>query len=49
MRINLVKDHFETEAKQFDDIIVQLIPYYEQMLQALIDSIPFETESKMIK
>jgi len=47
MRMNLVKDHFETEAKQFDDIIVQLIPYYEQMLQALIDSIPFETESKI--
>jgi tRNA (cmo5U34)-methyltransferase len=45
--MNLVKDHFEAEAKQFDDIIVKLIPYYEQMLQALIDSIPFDADAKI--
>ena len=47
MRMNLVKEHFEAEAKQFDDIIVKLIPYYDRMLQALIDSIPFDADAKI--
>jgi len=47
MRMNIVKDHFEAEAKQFDDIIVKLIPYYEQMLRALIDAIPFDSDAKI--
>jgi len=29
-----VKDHFEQESKAFDQIIRQLIPYYEQMVEA---------------
>ena len=47
MRMNRVKDHFEAEANQFDDIIVKLIPYYEQMLRALIDAIPFGFDTKI--
>ncbi len=39
MTTTLIKDHFETEAKEFDEIIVKLIPYYDQMVRALIDSI----------
>jgi tRNA (cmo5U34)-methyltransferase len=43
-----VKDHFEEEAQEFDQIIIKLIPYYQQMLDALITSIP-HPENKRIK
>lgn len=36
-----VKQHFEEEAQEFDTIIRRLIPYYEQMLDALIAALPF--------
>jgi tRNA (cmo5U34)-methyltransferase len=39
-----IKQHFEKEAHKFDRIIQQLIPYYDQMLEALVSAIPFETE-----
>jgi tRNA (cmo5U34)-methyltransferase len=37
-----VKKHFEEEAKEFDSIILKLIPYYPEMLDALVSSIPFD-------
>jgi len=37
-----VKRHFENEAQEFDAIILRLIPYYEQMLDALVAAIPFD-------
>ena len=37
-----IKKHFEEEAKEFDETIIKLIPYYRQMLDALITSIPFD-------
>jgi len=43
-----VKDHFEEEAKEFDDLILKLIPNYRGMIDSLIRSIPFES-SKPIK
>ena len=42
MTTSTVKDHFEAEAHEFDSIIVKLIPYYDQMINALIDSIQFD-------
>lgn len=36
-----VKEHFESESADFDNLIVKLIPYYEQMIAALVDSIEF--------
>ncbi len=42
MSTTQVKDHFETEAKEFDEIIIKLIPYYDQMISSLIDSIHFD-------
>jgi len=36
-----VKKHFEEEAKEFDDIIWKVIPYYDEMLEALISAISF--------
>ena len=43
MTTTTIKEHFETEAYEFDSIIVKLIPYYDQMISALIDSIHFNS------
>src|SRR5512134_3095058 len=37
-----VKKHFEAEAQEFDAIIRRLIPYYPQMLEAILVALPFE-------
>jgi tRNA (cmo5U34)-methyltransferase len=42
-----VKAHFESEAKEYDDIIIKLIPYYHQMVGALIDSIHFNSDAAL--
>lgn len=39
-----IKNHFDEEAKIYDDLILKLIPYYNQMLEALITAIPFNTD-----
>ena len=43
-----VKDHFEEEAREYDELILKLIPHYQEMVKSLINSIPFE-DSKPIK
>src|SRR5271163_3013977 len=40
-----VKEHFEGEAPDFDRIILSLIPYYPQMLKALVSAMPFGPEA----
>ena len=47
MRVTMtqVKDHFEAEAEEFDRIILRLIPYYPQMLEALVSTIPFDANT----
>jgi tRNA (cmo5U34)-methyltransferase len=35
-----VKKHFESEAKEFDEIILRLIPHYEEMIDGMVASIP---------
>ncbi len=37
-----MKEHFEEEAKEFDRIVCNLIPHYEDMINALLSSIPFD-------
>lgn len=37
--------HFEDEAPFYDEIILKLIPYYNEMVNALVSSIPFEKET----
>jgi len=41
-RIETVKNHFEEEANEFDKIILNFIPHYTEMIDALVLSIPFE-------
>jgi tRNA (cmo5U34)-methyltransferase len=43
-----VKQHFEQEAREYDGIILKLIPHYPQMLDALVSAIPFDA-SKPIR
>jgi len=37
-----VKNHFESEADEFDRIIPMLIPHYQTMVRTLVEAIPFE-------
>ena len=37
-----IKDHFDAEAQEFDRIILTLIPYYPEMIRALVQAIPFD-------
>ena len=39
--------HFQAEAESFDELIMKLIPYYNQMLEALVRAIPFSTDKKI--
>ena len=43
MTTNTIKEHFETEAFEFDSQIVRIIPYYDQMITALVDAVHFNT------
>lgn len=40
-----VKRHFETEAAEFDRIIVTLVPDYAEMVEALVSAIPFDSSA----
>jgi tRNA (cmo5U34)-methyltransferase len=37
-----IKRHFDSEAREFDRIILTLIPHYETMVRALVEAIPFK-------
>ncbi|MEC3908824.1 methyltransferase domain-containing protein [Tamlana sp. 2201CG12-4] len=45
--MNNIKEHFNSESKEYDEIILKLIPYYKEMVKALVDSIPYNTDSKI--
>jgi tRNA (cmo5U34)-methyltransferase len=42
-----IKQHFEDEAREFDRVIVTLIPEYPRMVEALISAIPFNRSAPM--
>ena len=37
-------DHFEEEAKKYDEIILTLIPNYKQMVEVLVSILPFRPD-----
>ncbi|MEI5993050.1 class I SAM-dependent methyltransferase [Candidatus Enterococcus mansonii] len=43
-RTQQIQAHFDQEAQEFDDVIQKIIPYYNQMIEALVASIPFDTD-----
>lgn len=40
-RMDKIKNHFDEEAEKYDSIIKNLIPYYHQMVEALVNTLPF--------
>ncbi len=38
-RMNKIRNHFEEEAIEFDSIIKNLIPYYNQMVEAVVNAL----------
>ncbi len=40
-----VKNHFEQEAHEFDELITNLIPYYRQMVESIVSTLPFEASA----
>jgi tRNA (cmo5U34)-methyltransferase len=42
-----IQTHFDQEAQEFDEIIQTIIPYYDQMIEAIVASIPFETDQRI--
>jgi len=40
--VDRIKRHFEEEAREYDGIILKLIPHYPHMLEALVSVIPFD-------
>jgi tRNA (cmo5U34)-methyltransferase len=47
MNNDRIKNHFESEAREFDDLILKLIPHYGIMVQTLVEAIPFEKSSPL--
>ncbi|MGL6194914.1 MAG: class I SAM-dependent methyltransferase [Thermoguttaceae bacterium] len=45
--MELVKRHFDEEAKIFDETIVRLIPRYAEFTQTLVEGIAFDRDSKI--
>jgi tRNA (cmo5U34)-methyltransferase len=43
---NAVKDHFEDEAREFDHLILRLIPHYDRMVEAMVTALPFSDSTK---
>jgi len=40
-----VKKHFEEEVREFDKIILRLIPYYSEMINGMVSAIPHQRSS----
>jgi tRNA (cmo5U34)-methyltransferase len=43
--IDQIKNHFESEAREFDDLILKLIPFYQEMVTAIVLAIPFPADA----
>lgn len=46
-RFEAIREHFEKEAAVFDQSFFKVMPRYEEMMQALIDALPFERKEKL--
>ncbi|MDD4166331.1 MAG: class I SAM-dependent methyltransferase [Endomicrobiaceae bacterium] len=46
-RFKEIKKHFEKEAKFFDSFFYKIVPQYRQMLEILVQSMPFEKNKKL--
>lgn len=46
-RFRAIKKHFEKEAAVFDKLFFKVAPHYEDMLQALVDVLPFPKKDRL--
>jgi len=46
-RFKVIKEHFEKEAVVFDKLFLKVAPHYEEMLQALVDALPFHKKNRL--
>jgi tRNA (cmo5U34)-methyltransferase len=47
MNTDNVRRHFEDEAKEFDRVILTLIPHYTTIVRVLVEAIPFERSAPL--
>lgn len=47
MTLNNVREHFEQEAFNYDDLILKLIPYYHEQHQVMLDIIDFPHDASI--
>ncbi len=45
-RIELIKEHFESEAKRFDKMFFKIVPFYKEAIEALVLTLPFKNSSR---
>ncbi len=46
-QMDKVRTHFEEEAKEFDKIIRKIIPHYEEMIEAMMEVLPFKQSDQI--
>jgi tRNA (cmo5U34)-methyltransferase len=46
-RIRKIKAHFEKEALVFDKMFFKIMPRYQEMMQAVVDAIPFDKNERL--
>lgn len=46
-RFEVIKEHFEKEAVIFDKLFFKVAPHYEEMMNALIDVLPFKKGERL--
>jgi len=46
-RYRRIKEHFEKEAAVFDRLFFKVMPRYQEMMQAVIDGIPFDKNDRL--
>ncbi|MFA5928470.1 MAG: class I SAM-dependent methyltransferase [Candidatus Margulisiibacteriota bacterium] len=45
--MKVVKEHFDSEAKAWDKNVLQVIPFYKEMLDCLVSVLPFAKAAKI--
>lgn len=46
-RFEVIREHFEKEAADFDRFFFKVAPHYEEMMNALIDALPFKRHDRI--
>ena len=46
-RYKKIKAHFEKEAGKFDKFFFKIVPFYQEIIDALVSAIPFQEDRKV--